>query len=464
MKDFGIVSNRIFDVLSVGGRLVSDYVDSAKYIFGDTINMVRNKEELSDLLSVGANDISNSIVDDVIKYHTFDARINNIIHDIHAFVNIKTNKIINTLPLGDIKKIKVGIITAGGEKRPQSSSFIRLVAPLTSDFMIDKVELVYWDECFDKEKILSNKIDVCIIQRVVISDEKVARELIMFLKQNNIKLVFDSDDAFGEISEQHNEYNLYQQKGQVVKYLASNAEAVWLSTKKLSDTYEENIQNKIKIVPNGLDPRIWHSKYLKLNKKFLSKKVNFLYMGTATHDHDFYDLLYPAFSKLYEKYPDKFTLSIIGAVKNLPEDKWLKIVKVPNGLHVYPRFVEWFINNSADFDVGLSPLVNSSFNKCKTDIKFLDYMGIGVLPVLSNIEAYNSTYDIDKFAVLVNDDEWYKALERIILEDNKEIFNNMIEAGKKYLWEERSVEYISKIQYSSLRNILGISNCEDEFS
>ena len=457
MKDFGLVSNRIFDVLSVNGNLISDYVDSAKYIFGDSINMVKSREELSRLLQGGAGNLSNSVSDDVLKYHTFDARINNIIHDIHSFVKIKTDKVVKPLPFENTKKIRVGILTMGGRNRPQSSSFIRLVAPLTSDFMIDKVEIVFWGDNFDRDRILSNNIDVCIVQRMVISDIKIAEELVLFLQSNNIKLVLDSDDAFSEIPETHTEYNLLQKKSQVIKYLANNADAVWLSTEKLSETYSKNMKNRIKILPNGLDPRIWHSKYSKQNIKFSKDIVNFIYMGTATHDHDFYELLYPAFSKLYEKYPGRFTLTIIGAVKNLPGDTWLKIVKVPGGLHIYPRFVEWFINNSADFDVGLSPLVNSTFNKCKTDIKFLDYVGIGILPVLSDIEAYNTVSDINKFAILVKDEEWYDSLEKIIIQNDKTIFNNMIEAGKKYLWESRSVEHISKEQYSSLCSILNIS-------
>lgn len=455
MKDFGFVSNRIFDVLSVDGCLISDYIDSAKYIFGESINMVKNKEELSSLLkSSSGNFVSKRISQDIDKYHTFDSRINNIIYDIHSFVKIKSDKVINLLPFENMTRIRVGIITKGGMKKAQSSSFIRLVAPLTSDFMIDKVELVYWDECFNKEKILSSGINICIVQRIAISDIDEAEKLIVFLNENNIKLVFDSDDAFTEVPETHNEYALLQKKSKVIKYLSDNAAAVWLSTKKLSETYSKELQDRIEILPNGLDPRIWHSKYSKKNTKFSTDVINFVYMGTTTHDHDFYELLYPAFCKLHEKYPGKFTLSIIGAVRNLPENTWLKTVKVPNGLHIYPRFIEWFINNSGSFDVGLSPLVNSNFNRCKTDIKFLDYMGIGVLPVLSDIDAYNSVPDIDKFAILVKDDAWYEILEKIVVEDNKLIFNSMIKAGREYLWGSRGVENISKMQYSSLSKII----------
>lgn len=50
MKCHGFVSNRIFDVTACGGFLISDYMDEIKKIYGESIPMYKNSDELSELV------------------------------------------------------------------------------------------------------------------------------------------------------------------------------------------------------------------------------------------------------------------------------------------------------------------------------------------------------------------------------------------------------------------------------
>ena len=46
MREYGFISNRIFDVLASGARLVSDAMPSIGYVFGGAVTQVRGPEEL----------------------------------------------------------------------------------------------------------------------------------------------------------------------------------------------------------------------------------------------------------------------------------------------------------------------------------------------------------------------------------------------------------------------------------
>ena len=50
MKDFGFVSNRIFDVTACKAFVISDYMPEIEEIYGDSIPMYKNEEELLNLL------------------------------------------------------------------------------------------------------------------------------------------------------------------------------------------------------------------------------------------------------------------------------------------------------------------------------------------------------------------------------------------------------------------------------
>lgn len=51
MKTYGFVNNRVYDASASGAMVISDYMPEIKEIYGDTIPMYRNKEELTELLT-----------------------------------------------------------------------------------------------------------------------------------------------------------------------------------------------------------------------------------------------------------------------------------------------------------------------------------------------------------------------------------------------------------------------------
>ncbi|CAN5643818.1 hypothetical protein BH23PAT2_BH23PAT2_03820 [soil metagenome] len=337
--------------------------------------------------------------------------------------------------------LTVAIIIRDGLTHPKSSSFIRLISPLTDDRVKEQISIKIYPE---NTTNISKMIDVCIIQRTAYDDEATASTLLNNLKKHDIKLVVDSDDAFNSIDASHPEFKLQKERVAALNKIVKSAEEVWLSTSVLAKSYTKQAR-KIVVMPNTLDKRLWQHPASISFYRPKKKSLQLIYMGTATHDADF-EMILPALDQVASKHPDSFELTVIGVSKELPERRWIKRVRQPQFGAIYPNFVHWF-KQQGPFDIGLSPLVDSKFNRGKSDIKCLDYLAAGILPVVSDVKPYSST-NLDKYIVRVKNTAtaWENQLSEYI--EDSESFRDtkklIVDAAQDYIWSKRSSEKTGK--------------------
>jgi hypothetical protein len=75
----------------------------------------------------------------------------------------------------------------------------------------------------------------------------------------------------------------------------------------------------------------------------------------------------------------------------------------------------WF-TGQIHWDIALSPLQLTPFNRYKSDIKFLDYSAIGAAGVLTRIAAYENSVQ-DKVTGMLVDNQpelWFQAFNELI--------------------------------------------------
>lgn len=338
-----------------------------------------------------------------------------------------------------IKPIKLDVVVQDGKSLPKSSAFIRLIAPLTNSVIADKVSL---NICQDISN-LREDVRVIIIQRAVLNSVKEVEKLIKHAKEYNTKLIVDTDDAFFNLDNKHPDYKYLYKRNDALMYLIKKADQLWVSTDNLKSYYKKNSDTPIYVMPNALDPRVWK----KNNVKELPARsaLNILYMGTATHEEDF-QMIVPWLDKLHKKYPNSFELHVIGVSTKLPKRPWLRpLTRKPNTV-LYPNFAKW-IQSEGPFDIGLAPLVNSTFNKYKSDVKCLDYIAVGAVPMVSDIEPYsNEELNGLIFRNSNTEEGWFKSLEEIILDLPKfrQRRLEILKQGQHYIWQKRSSEIAAK--------------------
>lgn len=342
------------------------------------------------------------------------------------------------------QKIKLDIIIRS-YYHPTSSTFIRLLSPLTFGSLGQKLHV----KLVDGEKYtLRADADGVIVQRTALPDMAAAQRLVEEVRARKLPLFVDTDDAFGDLDKSHPQYSIQKERSDALRYVIERADEVWYSTENLSKLYENQ---SFKVVHNTLDGRVWPilgGRELAPFEK--DAPLRMVYMGTMTHSEDF-AMIIPVFERLYRQYEGKFELHVIGVAKGLGEYPWIITHKPESAL--YPDFTEWFSSALPRFDLGLSPLVDNSFNRAKSDIKCLDYMASGVIPMVSNVAAYQNPALNELILRVENtDDAWFTAIEKEILSlpEQRTKREAVLSRALAYVNEERFVRVASKVLEESI--------------
>jgi len=165
-------------------------------------------------------------------------------------------------------------------------------------------------------------------------------------------------------------------------------------------------------------------------------------MGTFTHDDDLMMVL-PALRSLYRNHGDEVEFQIVGGMGC--KDTWealselpVRVVSPQPAESAYPLFMLWFTSRLR-WDVAISPLLDTPFNRCKSDIKFLDYSAIGAAGIYSRVPAYESSVHHMETGLLVDNDvkAWVQALETLLSDDNLRL--ELAKNAMKHLFAQRTL-------------------------
>ena len=333
------------------------------------------------------------------------------------------------------RPVTIALIFSEGTTYPKSSAFVRLISPLSKLMREDRVSYKLYGHNTTK---LPADTDACIVQRTAYNNMRSAEKLVSNLKERGIKLIVDNDDAFSHIDNSHSEYSTLNGRHSVLEYLIENADDVWVSTAPLASQIRK-VNPSVHVLANTLDERLWRQD---MYKQSLRGKLRMVYMGTASHDEDF-KMLLAALDELAKKFPKTFKLSIIGiSLNELPKRRWITRLYQPRGWAIYPKFVKWFMDQGP-FDIGLCPLVESPFNSYKSDIKCLDYIAANIMPVASDVPAYD-TKGLDDYVIRIKNtqEQWVDKLGRILkdIEGFRKKSAKTLPKAQTYLWSERSTD------------------------
>jgi len=213
------------------------------------------------------------------------------------------------------------------------------------------------------------------------------------------------------------------------------------NTGKIMRSYYNVDQNKIEIVPNGVDLSFFNSK----NKN--EKKI--VFSGVMYH-HRGLDVLLDSVPKVLEKFP----LTEFCLLGDGPEmDKLKNIVKEKN-IEKNVKFEGWLDRNQipekiSDALIGIGPLKRTTVTENALPIKVLEYMASSI-PII----AKKGTLPND----VLNDNE-----NGFFVDDSKDLANKIIELlndpQKAKLMGERSLEKVQNFSWSNIVNsIIQIKN------
>ena len=178
-------------------------------------------------------------------------------------------------------------------------------------------------------------------------------------------------------------------------------------------------------------------------------------MGTQTHLADF-ELVKNALYKLKKEFSTEIEICLIGITAEETSDRWYKFLRPPHTVGSnYPAFVNWIINTQ-DFDIGITPLVDNQFNRCKSAIKFLDYSALGMVTVASDIGVYTPIRQGENgFLVENTEAAWYQTLKTLVADST--LRRRLQFTAQSEVFEFHSYERVRGLRVNLLRNLLAES-------
>jgi GT2 family glycosyltransferase/glycosyltransferase involved in cell wall biosynthesis len=263
--------------------------------------------------------------------------------------------------------------------------------------------------------VKEEEISDAIIQRNVLSESE-WNELKPYIKNGKLKYILDIDDDLLSVPKDKDTNNKYASYSNTMREVITLATTVFVSTKELRNRYH-SINSQCILVENKLSGRLWKGNIKKQNKEIFK----LLYVGTPSHYEDF-KLVEPALIQIAHNFPN-FKLKIIGVLsqQKVANYDWIEVIDVPKERENYPSFVQWIKEQVSDISCGIAPLATSDFNNTKSNLKVLEYAGLGLPVIASKGKVYSEIGKEAPFVITVDNtqDEWVNAITDKILNVEK---------------------------------------------
>lgn len=299
--------------------------------------------------------------------------------------------------------------------------------------------VIDWDSAF-KHAIQS---DVVLFQRP--SDNN-RIEAIKLLKEKGKKIVFDNDDTY--LPDKGIPLARLTDKGQeILKQMNENIyEAIKLSdlvittTEFLANEYRK-IHNNVIVLPNCINPIEKEKKIINTTNK---KRIGFI--GSVLTNEDYVHI-----KDQLEKLSKEYTLVVFGLknadgslAKPYEEDVEYWETLNPEWHPFVPMNEYYHTLNKLALDVVMIPREDSYFNRCKSNLKFLEASLLEIPVVAQGFTTGDSPYqgveDSKHMRIVINNGEWYDAiketLENPTITAYQYVLDNYNIKNNAYLWQK----------------------------
>ena len=246
-------------------------------------------------------------------------------------------------------------------------------------------------------------------------------------------VIYEIDDLLTDIPVWNIAHEYYKKNFKYIEEMLSIVDGISVSTEPLKEIYKKYNKNVV-VVPNRLPKFIWD----KPNEIKETNKVRIYWGGSGNHfalksmidkgvkGGDFGNTLLDFIIKTRNVYQWVFCGALPPELEKYKNDiefhNWTSTLSYPNFL------------KSLNIDIGIAPLEDNLFNKCKSNIKVLEYCGAGFPGIYSNVYPYK-----DCHCVVNNDVEMISKIEELSCDIDKRVntYNMDINRiGDELYWED----------------------------
>ncbi len=277
--------------------------------------------------------------------------------------------------------------------------------------------------------------DLVIIQRhfPAVFTEQALKKIIA----QNVPIVYDLDDMFLDISPSHPHYKALNERVPYIKWMLNEADAITVSTLTLQKSLGKHTRRPIHVQPNLVDWSWFYDRPRPHTAPF-----NLLVSGTPTHQSDWQIIEEPLAEILntYTQVKAIFFGELPARFVNHPS------VRLIGFLPGYREYADQL--KGLDVHLALVPLEDTPFNRCKSNIKWLEYSAAGIPGIYSDITPYRDSITHGKTGLLVanTSKDWFTAISGLLANPNLALAlveNAQTEAYRKYAIEMAGEGFIA---------------------
>ncbi len=295
------------------------------------------------------------------------------------------------------------------DHRPHACGAIRLEAPLRATGTIERQWAVSWKpdgENFDVDLDLDG-VDVIVIQRLF--PHPVTQEVVERLLAARLPVVYELDDLLTELPAASPHFATSEACRPHVLEAIRRADLVTVSTPALKQEYAA-LNSNIRVLPNSVEARLFQ-RLPHHPRRRASGPVTIAYTGTATHLEDL-SMIERTLCRVHERYGDRVRFLFMGcATETLAALPGVQLVAAEMD---YRRYAVRLA--ASQIDLAVIPLRDNRFNRCKSNIKWLEYGACGIPGVFSDLRPYRDSITHGATGVLVGEDQdaWLEAISRLV--------------------------------------------------
>lgn len=222
-----------------------------------------------------------------------------------------------------------------------------------------------------------------------------------------------------------------------------------VSTQELQN-YLSAYTKKICILPNYIDNEICDFSFPKKEDR---ECITIGYAGNRTHKSDL-EIVISAIKQIINEFSTKIQFKFLGYMP----DELIEYSQVEYIDHVPDYRTYIYLLRTSGIDLAIAPLQDNLFNRCKSNIKFLEYSICGIPGIYSNIKPYTDTVKDRETGIIVQSNassDWYNAIKLLILDKNlrENIAQNCYKyVNENYLLQDNFTKW-SEVYSSLMKNI-----------
>ncbi len=276
-----------------------------------------------------------------------------------------------------------------------------------------------------------------------------AVKVVEWCKQNNIRIVFDTDDALDLVPPENLNYKAVQSRLSLYEFLMRSADVVTTTTETLA-AYLRKWNPQVTVIPNSIDPEEWTC----LPREAGEPRIG--WSGSPTHFADLAVAL-DAVRDVQKKIPFLFVLQGICTESSLDELVAVLQARWGDAFFEKPlgRSIKHFMAKLAGIryefhpnvpidqhpakvcdlrlDAGIAPLLDDAFNRNKSCIKYYEYAMSGAVTLASHVLPYSAEVS---FTAKNNRDSWKRKLEELVQADR----GKLLREQREWVLTHRNIE------------------------